>query len=286
MGEEVVRYQEVVPLEAAIASGETHTVEFKRSLSLLDEAAQTVVAFASTNGGSLFFRVNDDGSVPGITLGKNTLEQLGADLDSHIYPYSPAAIDPVVHRSGKDGIRLSVWPDRPPVVGMYLFSDRQLDRDRPSRLDALQGYRRVGKSNRKAPDPMLLREPQPTDPVVMVALTGGSPHPTEISFVTWMPDLSGGFAIDVQAHVEQVALDPIVVARDFPSSDGVSRVNREIKIPLAQPGDRMVLVVSYSDEFGCGWESRLQITVGDDAGPVGGALTRRIAVLPPTARMP
>lgn len=42
---------------------ESEIVEFKRSTSLWEEGAKTIVAFANTKGGKLFFGVEDDGSI-------------------------------------------------------------------------------------------------------------------------------------------------------------------------------------------------------------------------------
>lgn len=56
-----------------VAEGESATVEFKESFD--DEAIETVAAFANAEGGTLLVGVADDGSVRGLTLGKETLRE-------------------------------------------------------------------------------------------------------------------------------------------------------------------------------------------------------------------
>src|SRR6266542_2209661 len=102
-----------VALETALRDGESHGVEFKKSVGELREIAQTVVAFANAHGGDVFVGVAPDGFVGGVSIGSNTLERLAADLDQYIYPYGPAAIDPI-SADGKYVVRLSVVPGSPP----------------------------------------------------------------------------------------------------------------------------------------------------------------------------
>ena len=59
-----------------IGSGESKTIEWKRSLSEIKGIIQTVCAFANSSGGKIFVGVNDDGTVCGIEAGKRTIEQL------------------------------------------------------------------------------------------------------------------------------------------------------------------------------------------------------------------
>src|SRR5260370_202726 len=107
-----------IDLVAALKEGESHSVEFKTGTGELREAAQTVVAFANAHGGDLFFGVKNDRQLSGVGIGNTTLEELAAKLDRYIYPYSPAAIDPLTADNGNSVIRLSVVPDTHPVVGV------------------------------------------------------------------------------------------------------------------------------------------------------------------------
>lgn len=59
-------------LKDLISQGEHDTLEFRTSFG--KEAIETLVAFASTKGGTLLIGVNDNGSVSGITCGKETLQ--------------------------------------------------------------------------------------------------------------------------------------------------------------------------------------------------------------------
>jgi len=58
-------------LDSLLAEGESETVEFKESLD--EEAFETIAAFANTKGGTLLIGVADDGSIKGMTLGKETM---------------------------------------------------------------------------------------------------------------------------------------------------------------------------------------------------------------------
>jgi len=51
-----------------IRSGESQTLEFKSSFD--KETIESLVAFANAQGGIVFVGVADDGSVKGVTLGK------------------------------------------------------------------------------------------------------------------------------------------------------------------------------------------------------------------------
>jgi ATP-dependent DNA helicase RecG len=60
-------------VDRLLAEGESEMVEFKESLDR--EALETAAAFANTRGGILLIGVRDDGTVRGITLGKETLRE-------------------------------------------------------------------------------------------------------------------------------------------------------------------------------------------------------------------
>jgi len=51
---------------AAIASGEDSTRQFKVDVRNGDSLASEMVAFANSDGGTIFIGVADDGSVPGL----------------------------------------------------------------------------------------------------------------------------------------------------------------------------------------------------------------------------
>ncbi|MCI0695597.1 ATP-binding protein [candidate division KSB1 bacterium] len=51
-------------------------LEFKKSLTQQDDALKTATAFANGNGGWILFGVKPDGSIIGVDIGVNTLENL------------------------------------------------------------------------------------------------------------------------------------------------------------------------------------------------------------------
>lgn len=73
-----------------IKAGETHTVEFKESLSLRDEIGEGISALSNTSGGVIFVGVTDNGEVLGVQIGKKTIEDLAnfikINTDNHAFP--------------------------------------------------------------------------------------------------------------------------------------------------------------------------------------------------------
>jgi len=59
-----------------IYKGENESLEFKESLRLKEEIGQAVSAFSNANGGSILIGVSDEGTIIGIDIGRNTLEEL------------------------------------------------------------------------------------------------------------------------------------------------------------------------------------------------------------------
>ena len=74
----------------SIKKGESETVEFKPSLSQMDKIMESISAFSNTNGGRIIIGVSDKGEVPGIDIGKKTIESLAnrikQNTDPAIYP--------------------------------------------------------------------------------------------------------------------------------------------------------------------------------------------------------
>ncbi|MEM2511083.1 MAG: ATP-binding protein [Candidatus Methanomethylicia archaeon] len=69
---------------------ESETLEFKSSLSDLDDILATISAFSNTKGGTILIGVNDDGSVVGVGIGRRTLEELSNNIaqrtDPKVFP--------------------------------------------------------------------------------------------------------------------------------------------------------------------------------------------------------
>jgi ATP-dependent DNA helicase RecG len=76
-----------------IATGESETVEFKESF--VDEALETIGAFANARGGILFIGVKDSGDVLGVQVGKKSLEDIANRIQEATYrsSYSTKYID-------------------------------------------------------------------------------------------------------------------------------------------------------------------------------------------------
>jgi ATP-dependent DNA helicase RecG len=78
-----------------IRKGETHTVEFKTSLSLLDEIGEEISAFSNTCNGIILVGVEDDKRIAGVQIGKDTLERLAnyikQNTDNPVFPEMPVA---------------------------------------------------------------------------------------------------------------------------------------------------------------------------------------------------
>ena len=69
---------------------ESEKLELKSSLANIGKIIETVVAFASTNGGKIFIAISNSGRVLGVNIGKDTIEKLtnkiADNTDPKIYP--------------------------------------------------------------------------------------------------------------------------------------------------------------------------------------------------------
>ena len=270
-------------LADALPTRESHSVEFKRSLSLCREGAQTIVAFANAHGGDLFFGIAPDGHIVGVDVGENTLEQLAADLGRYIYPYAPVAIGELVTSAGRTVVQVSAVADTPPVVGTYLYSSTPLDpRARVPATD-LEAYRRVGRTNRKVPDFMWLRPQLRSDPRMLIDYGGssrGQVIPKEIGGTAWLAEGSG------LAHALRFRMDPELIpprssARDLPTSD--ERRTASFNFDLGERTDQIDgawVIVEYEDDWGCLWDTRRYIEFCDGEAKPTTQVVRRIKELP------
>lgn len=77
-------------LKYLIIQGESETVEFKKSTSLIKEIIETVCAFANTNGGYVFVGVTDDAKPVGLEITDGTLRNIVNEVklntETKIYP--------------------------------------------------------------------------------------------------------------------------------------------------------------------------------------------------------
>ena len=73
-------------MKKLIAQGESETLEFKESLKLLDEIGETVSAFSNTKGGIISVGISDKSKVIGVSIGRNTIEDLVNYIKRHTDP--------------------------------------------------------------------------------------------------------------------------------------------------------------------------------------------------------
>jgi ATP-dependent DNA helicase RecG len=81
---------DTINLLRIIENGESETVEFKKSTSLLREGIETICAFANRKGGYLLFGLTDHGEVLGQQVSDDTLKNIAnavkLNTDPKIYP--------------------------------------------------------------------------------------------------------------------------------------------------------------------------------------------------------
>ncbi len=215
-----------------IPEQEGQTVEFKASLAERREAIQTTVAFANADGGCVYFGIRDDGTVAGVKVGANTLERLADAIRDSTYPTLPVYIEQVQH-NGKVVVIVEVPRDTPPVVGVYLYSQRPLALGAPVEAEKLRAYRRVGRTNQRD-DFMRLRQTLLSDPRLRLSFGSAntfSDDPEKISFsgTIWVEEDSGS------AHRISFHCDPPVCASQESRDDLPFPYERYAESPSGRP---------------------------------------------------
>lgn len=114
-----------------ISSSESTTIEWKPSLSQINEIIASIAAFANTEGGKLFVGVSKRGEPIGVTIGKGTVENLANRIAQHTEPKIQPRIT-IKKIKGKEIIIIEVKPSGDKLV---------LADGRP--------YKRVGPSTRQ-----------------------------------------------------------------------------------------------------------------------------------------
>lgn len=101
-------------MRAAVAVGESDTLELKATIGQRTEAARTVCGMLNRDGGVVLFGVRNDGALMGQTLGDRTLEDVVGELRK-IEPYVPISPETVPLHDGLVVIVLNVpqGRDRP-----------------------------------------------------------------------------------------------------------------------------------------------------------------------------
>ena len=59
---------------------ESETIEFKKSLSQIDEAIKSVCSFVNHKGGSVYFGVENNGKILGLQVSENTLRNISQQI--------------------------------------------------------------------------------------------------------------------------------------------------------------------------------------------------------------
>ena len=73
-------------IEEMIGADETIIVEWKPSLSQINEIINTIAAFANTEGGKVFVGISKTGKAAGVRIGKGTIENLTNQISQHTDP--------------------------------------------------------------------------------------------------------------------------------------------------------------------------------------------------------
>ncbi len=76
----------VEKLLTAIQTGENYYIEFKKSMISNNEFLKEAIAFANAEGGTVFFGVDDDGSIKGLAQDDNLEERLMNIVRNNCYP--------------------------------------------------------------------------------------------------------------------------------------------------------------------------------------------------------
>lgn len=82
-------------VEHILRENEGQRTEFKKSFAEQNEAVKTLCAFAHAEGGTVFFGVRNDGSIIGVTLGRNTLEGFANIVRHNTSPPLSPSVDQI-----------------------------------------------------------------------------------------------------------------------------------------------------------------------------------------------
>jgi hypothetical protein len=82
-----------------IQQGEGQTIEFKSSFAEARNAIESLCAFTHADGGAVFFGVRNDGTICGVSLGGNTLEDFANQVRTNTQP----SLAPRIYKCTIDG---------------------------------------------------------------------------------------------------------------------------------------------------------------------------------------
>lgn len=266
-------------LLSIIAGGEGQTTEFKESFSAScqDEGIQSLVAFANSQGGNILFGVNDSGSLTGANLGQDSQEKFANRLKSHTYPSLPAHVEQV-SLAGRQVLIAQMPGDVPPVIGLYLYSDKPIEPGSGVLTLGLRTCRRVGRTNQWE-DIMWLRHERSSDPKLHFNIVNhnfeGDDLPPSIHCRIWIEDGSPGvhemFVVtepdvfqyqSIFSDLPRPAEGPPLMAQVVTApSQQVWRMSEQFDLQRTEnpPTDEFAIFVCYFDDYGVGWEARRQV---------------------------
>ncbi|MCX8515135.1 MAG: putative DNA binding domain-containing protein, partial [Burkholderiales bacterium] len=118
-----------IDIDKLLNLGELEKIEFKSSFN--DEAVESIVAFANTNGGVVLLGFNNDGKCVGIDLGNKTLEDIAEKIKNTTDPRPQISILPMQYHH-KSVVLITV---EPVILNPINFRGRY--------------FRRVGKTNQR-----------------------------------------------------------------------------------------------------------------------------------------
>jgi hypothetical protein len=291
-------------LDEILKNGEGQTVEFKTSFAEQNAAIETMVAFANAQGGRVLFGVRNDGTVAGVEVGENTLENLARAVRDHSYPSLPVFIEEPSDYDGKKVVIAEVPPDIPPIVGVYLYASDAVPLGRTVEASELRTYRRAGRVTQKE-NFMRLRQPLPSDPRVRVALLRGRRYritrsnSVQLSGSVWVEEGSAT-AHDVRFRFQPPIAECDSVYDDLPypyeSQHATPSLGfkvyddfkfRPSDIPDVLPYS-VEMSATYKDDWGLTWESSRRLDLlsepsHDDMVRLvdAGQFSRRIVAFPP-----
>jgi len=78
-----------------VAQGEGQRVEFKTGLAEQHKALETLCAFLNSEGGHVLIGVRPNGEIAGVTVGRNTLENIAAAIARIVDPRPYPSIDAI-----------------------------------------------------------------------------------------------------------------------------------------------------------------------------------------------
>jgi hypothetical protein len=103
-----------------IAKGEGERIEFKESFAEENDAIESLCAFTHAKGGTVFFGVKNDGTIIGVTLGRNTLANFSNKLKQNTRPLLCPSVEKLII-SGKIVVPVTIGRTRMSQV-YYAFN--------------------------------------------------------------------------------------------------------------------------------------------------------------------